>query len=226
MYKDKFISGIITAAGMGMRMKAGIPKLELKIFDKAIVDYAVEKFYKLEIFDEIILVASKDLVAEYEKRFSKFENLKVILGGNSREESTYLGLKALNEFSEIVVCHDGARPFVSDEVIIKSINSAIEKGSGVAGVKVKDTIKIVENNFVLSTPPRNNLYQIQTPQSFQRELIVSAYDKYFGKIPTTDDAGYLEAIGEKVYIVQGDYKNIKITTPEDMIIAKAIMEAQ
>lgn len=226
MYKNKFISGIITAAGMGTRMESDIPKLEMKIFGRSIIDYTLEKFYNLDVFDEIILVSSKNLILEYKNRFSKLKNLKVILGGGSREESTYLGLKALNEISEIVVCHDGARPFVTKELILSSIESTMINGSGVTGVKVKDTIKTVEKNVVISTPPRDKLYQIQTPQTFKTELILSAYEKFFGKIPTTDDAGYLEAMGQKVFIVEGDYKNIKITTPEDMLIAKVIMEAQ
>lgn len=224
MYKNTFISAIITAAGSGRRMGKDIPKLEIKLSGKPIIDYTVEKIYKLDIFDEIILVTSKRLIEEYSIRFEKMKNLKVVLGGNSREESTYNALKSLREKSEIVLCHDGARPLVSEDVIISSIESALEYGSGIAGVKAKDTIKIVENGVGISTPPRETLYQIQTPQTFSKELILDAYDTFFGKINSTDDAGFLEAMGKKVHISQGSYSNIKITTREDLAIAKVIME--
>lgn len=224
MYKNKFISAIITASGSGTRMGKDIPKLELKLLDKAIIDHTVEKISSLDIFDEIILVTSKNLIEKYTKRFESLKNLKVVLGGDSREESTYNGLKSLSEKTEFVLCHDGARPLVTKDVIIRSVDSALEYGSGIAGVRAKDTIKIVENDIAISTPPRETLYHIQTPQTFSKNLILKAYNKFFGKIVQTDDAGFLEAMGEKVHISLGSYSNIKITTPEDLAIAKAIME--
>lgn len=224
MYKNSFISAIITAAGSGTRMGKDIPKLEIKLLEKPIIDYTIENISKLKIFDEIILVTSENLMDEYSKRFANIKNLKVVLGGESREASTFNGLKSLNKKSEIVLCHDGARPFVTEEIIINSIESAIKWGSGVAGVKVKDTIKIVENGIATSTPPRENLYQIQTPQTFKKELILKAYNQFYEKISATDDAEFLEAMGANVHIIKGSYKNIKITTPEDLIIGKSIME--
>lgn len=224
MYKNTFISAIITAAGSGSRMGKDIPKLEIKLSGKPIIDHTVEKIFKLNIFDEIILVTSKNLVEEYSSRFKKMRNLKVVLGGSSREESTYNALKSLSDKSKFVLCHDGARPLVTENVIIKSIETALEYGSGVAGVKVKDTIKIVENGVAISTPPRETLYQIQTPQTFSKGLILEAYNDFFGKINSTDDAGFLEAMGERVHISLGSYSNIKITTTEDLALAKVIME--
>lgn len=224
MYKNSFIAAIITAAGSGTRMGKDIPKLEIKLLEKPIIDYTIENISKLKIFDEIILVTSENLMDEYSKRFANIKNLKVVLGGESREASTFNGLKSLNKKSEIVLCHDGARPFVTEEIIINSIESAIKWGSGVAGVKVKDTIKIVKNGIATSTPLRENLYQIQTPQTFKKELILKAYNQFYEKISATDDAGFLEAMGANVHIIKGSYKNIKITTPEDLIIGKSIME--
>lgn len=224
MYKDKFISALITAAGMGTRMNSEIPKLEIKINDKTIIDYTFDKIYKLGIFDEIIIVTNSLLLDEYKNRFGKFNNVKIVLGGETRELSTYNGIKSLNKDSEILLCHDGARPFISEDILIESIDSAIKFGSGVAGVKVKDTIKVVKDETVVFTPDRKLLYNIQTPQTFKTELINKAYDQFIGKIKATDDASFLEAYGESVKIIPGDYKNIKITTEEDLIFFKLLEE--
>lgn len=224
MYKDKFISALITAAGMGTRMNSEIPKLEIKIKDKAIIDHTFEKIYNLGIFDEIIIVTNSLLLDEYKDRFGKFEDVKIVLGGETRELSTYNGIKALDEKSDIVLCHDGARPFITEDILINSIESAIKFGSGVAGVKVKDTVKVVKDETVVFTPDRNILFNIQTPQTFNTELINKAYDQFIGKIKATDDASFLEAYGEIVKIIPGDYKNIKITTEEDLIFFKLLEE--
>lgn len=224
MYKDKFISAIITAAGSGERMNSNIPKLEIKIQEKPIINYTLEKISNLDVFDEIILVTSKELVEEYKDRFKKNNILKIIEGGDSREESTFHGLKSLSENSDIVLCHDGARPFVRKKTLIDSIESAILYGSGIACVKTKDTIKLVNNNKVELTPNREKLYLVQTPQTFETKLIVDAYNKLYNKVKTTDDSSFLEKLGEEVYIVEGSYDNIKITTQEDLVFAKMLLE--
>ena len=126
--------------------------------------------------------------------------------------------------SDLVVCHDGARPLVDPEIILKSLASASEFGSGIAAVKVKDTIKFAENNIVQMTPNRDKLYQVQTPQTFKTDLILKAYEDFFGKVSPTDDSSYLEFLDEKVHLVAGSYKNIKITTKEDLLFAKMLME--
>lgn len=224
MYKNKYISAIITAAGSGLRMGYDIPKLEIEINDKAIINYTVEKLSGLDIFDEIILVTSPELLEVYEKRFSYLSRLKVVEGGKSREESTLKGLNSLDKKSQIVVCHDGARPFVSRDTILKSIDSALVRGSGIAAVKVKDTIKLVDNNIVHITPNRDKLYNVQTPQTFKTDLIKKAYNEFYGKIEAKDDSYFLEIMDGEVYIVDGSYDNIKITTKEDLIFAKMLLE--
>lgn len=224
MYKNQFISVIITAAGSGNRMNSNIPKLEIKIHNKPIINYTVEKLANVDIFDEIILVTSKELLEEYKSRFKIFKNLEVVLGGDSREESTFKGLKALSVKSEIVLCHDGARPFVKEETILDSIDSAILNGSGVACVKTKDTIKLVSKNKVELTPNREKLYLVQTPQTFKTTLILKAYNTLFNKVKTTDDSSFIEELGEEVYIIKGSYENIKITTKEDLLFAKMLLE--
>lgn len=224
MYKNKFLSAIITAAGLGTRMNRDIPKLEIKIKNKAIINYTFEKIYNLNIFDEIIIVTSENLLEKYKDRFRDYKNTKVILGGDTREASTFEGLKALNNNSDITMCHDGARPFVSEKVIIDSIDSAIKYDTGIAAVKSKDTIKVVKDKTIVFTPDRNLLYNIQTPQSFKTDVIKSAYERVFGKVKTTDDASFLEALGIETKIINGDYKNIKITTEEDLIYFKFLEE--
>lgn len=224
VYKDKFISAVLTAAGSGSRMEAGFPKLEIILKDKAIIDHTVKKFVDLNIFDELILVTSKDLLSAYSKRFKRMKNLRVVLGGNSREESTFLGLKSLSEESDLVVCHDGARPFVSNATILASLDSALAYGSGIAAVKAKDTIKLAENNKVIENLDRSKVYHIQTPQTFKTPLILRAYEKYFGKIQATDDSSFIQALGEDIYLVDGTYENIKITTREDLYLGKLLME--
>lgn len=224
VYKDKFVSAIITAAGSGSRMETGIPKLELEINNKPLITYTVEKFASMEVFDQIILLTSKELVETYKTRYKDYKNLKVLLGGVSREETTYLGLKALDPKADLVVCHDGARPLVDPEIILDSLASADEFGSGIAAVKVKDTIKFAENNTVLLTPNRDKLYQVQTPQTFKTDLILKAYKNFFGKVSPTDDSSYLEFLDVEVHLVTGSYKNIKITTKEDLLYAQMLME--
>lgn len=224
MYKDNFISAIITAAGTGSRMESDIPKLELKISNKTIIEITVSRLLETNVFDEIILVTSEELFELYEERFNNIPNLKVVLGGSSREESTYNGIKALNENSNIVVCHDGARPNIEPELVIKTIDAAMENGAAIVGVRVKDTIKVVNNMVVKSTPDRDTLYQIQTPQVFKVPHLKAAYSRGYNKIAATDDSSYIENLGIEVHMVEGSYDNFKITTWEDYVIMKALLE--
>ncbi len=221
---SKFISVIITAAGMGQRMNQGIPKLELELFGRRIVDLTLDQFTSLEFVDEIILVTSEELLEEYQNRYASIENLRVILGGSTREASTFEGLKALHPHSDYVICHDGARPFVNEKIITDALITAFEKDACIAAVPVKDTIKYVEDGQVKSTPSRKNLYAVQTPQVFKTELILQAYRKFLGKLPATDDAGFVEAFGHPVAVSEGSYQNIKITTPEDLFTGERILE--
>lgn len=221
---SKFVSVIITAAGMGQRMRESVPKLELEIFGRRIVDHTLDQFKDLDFVDEIILVTSRELLEEYQKRYASIKNLKVILGGKTREESTYRGLQSLNEASNYVICHDGARPFIDRQIIKDALEMAFLSDACIVAVPVKDTIKYVENGQVKSTPSRENLYSVQTPQVFRTELIQQAYDQFIGKLSATDDAGFVEALGHPITVCQGSYKNIKITTPEDLFTGERILK--
>lgn len=222
MYKDRFISAIITAAGNGSRMKSDIPKLELPIGDKKIIEITISNILKVNIFDEIIIATSENLFEIYKKRFESFKNIKIVLGGKTREESTFNAIKNLSENSEITLCHDGARPFVTEEIILNSIDSAIENSAAITVVPVKDTIKKIACEIVDSTPKRKDLYAVQTPQTFKTKVLKSAYEKFFDKILTTDDSRFVEELNVKVHTVLGSYENFKITTVEDYELAKII----
>lgn len=218
---NEFISAIITAGGSGTRMGADVPKLEIKIDGHTILEHTLSKFIDLKYIDEIIIVAPKELLAEYKTRYED-EKIKVVEGGNSREESTFRGLCSISDRSTIVICHDGARPLVDERIIEDSIKSAIEFGSAVAAVKSKDTIKRADKT-VIETLNRDELYNIQTPQTFKTEILKSAYKNY-KRFKVTDDASLVENLGKEVYLIEGSYKNIKVTTPDDLIIAKAFLE--
>lgn len=227
-------SVIIVAAGKGKRMGKGYNKQYILLKDKPIIAYTVEVFENTGIIDEIILVVGKneiDLVKE--KIIHKYNFKKVtgiIEGGAERHDSVYNGLKATNTDCDIVLIHDGARPFVTGSIIEKGIYTTKNAGACVVAVRVKDTIKIVNKNMEVDyTPNRNTLWAVQTPQIFKYELLLKAYEKLYGKLRTgavkiTDDAILVEELGHKVKIIEGSYENIKITTPEDLILSEGILK--
>ncbi|MBU5425624.1 2-C-methyl-D-erythritol 4-phosphate cytidylyltransferase [Tissierella pigra] len=230
MYKDYYVSVIIAAAGMSNRMGSKINKQFIAIGGKPILAHTIEKFERCRYIDEIILVAKeeeieycrKEIVRKY--KFNKVAN--IIRGGKERQDSVYNGILALNECSNIVLTHDGARPFVKNENIEDGIRGVIDHGACVIGVPVKDTIKIVgsENN-IDDTPPRNLIWAAQTPQCFFKEILVKGYENamstgFFG----TDDSSIVEEIGYNVKMIMGSYENIKITTPEDIILAESLIK--
>lgn len=221
-------SVVIVSAGRGSRMRLDINKQFLKIGDKEVIAHTIDKFYNNENIGEIIIVLRKDEKKFFEENIINkygYKNIKIAFGGKERQDSVYNGLKELDENCEIVLIHDGARPFVTNETIEKSIDCARKYNCAIVGVPVKDTIKIVnENNDVYDTPDRNRLWSIQTPQVFEYSLIMKAHkkakvDEYYG----TDDSMLVEYLGYNVKVVEGSYDNIKITTREDLKIAEEIL---
>lgn len=229
MYKDYFVSVIIAAAGMSNRMGSKINKQFIAIGGKPILAHTIEKFEKSRYIDEIILVAKeeeieycrKEIVKKY--KFKKVAN--IIRGGKERQDSIYNGILALDERSNIVLTHDGARPFVDVQSINEGIEGAVESGACVIGVPVKDTIKVVEDeNSISKTPQRSLLWAAQTPQCFLKEILIKGYEKaletgFLG----TDDSSLVERIGYKVKMIMGSYENIKITTPDDILVAESFL---
>src|SRR5699024_563401 len=230
MLDKKFVSVIIAAAGMSNRMGSKINKQFISIDNKPILAHTIEKFEICNYVDEIIVVA-KDEEIEYCKReivkkygFNKVS--KVVRGGKTRQDSAYNGLLGLNEKAGIVLIHDGARPFVKNENIVDGIKGVLKYDACVIGVPVKDTIKVVgSDNDVDKTPNRDKIWAAQTPQCFKHAIIMEAYEKAIKNgFVGTDDSMLVERAGYEVKMVMGSYENIKITTPEDLIVAESLLK--
>jgi 2-C-methyl-D-erythritol 4-phosphate cytidylyltransferase len=224
-----FTSVIIAAGGKGTRMGTKGGKQFLHIDGKTVLERTVHAFENCDAINEIIIVTVKEDVEKcryeiIEKcKFSKV--VSIVEGGQERQESVYNGLKAINVNCDIVLIHDGARPFVSDKTIKNSIVAAKEHGAVCVAVPVKDTIKMVSDCFIEKTLERSKLWAIQTPQAFKKSVIIRAHESALKEgFMGTDDAVLAEHIGYKVKIVEGDYFNIKITTREDLAIADAIIK--
>ena len=218
---------IIVAAGSGSRMNMGINKQFIKLKDKEIIVYTLEKFYKHRNIDEIVVVVKEQEAEFFKKEIIdkyNFENIKIAYGGKERQDSIYNGLKCVDKNCKIVLIHDGARPFVDNRIIEECISVAKEKKAVVVGVPVKDTIKIVIDGKITDTPNRANLWSAQTPQTFDYRLITKAYDEaYKANYYGTDDSMLVENIGQEVTMIMGSYENIKITSPEDLNIGEHIL---
>lgn len=222
-------TAIVLAAGRGKRMQSDIPKQYLEILHKPVLYYSLKAFEE-SCVDEIILVTSNDQIAYCRKEIvDKFEFKKVtavVAGGEERYESVYNGLLAAKE-ADYIFIHDGARPFITVKEIAELLSAVRTYGACVAGMPVKDTIKIVdETTRVAETPRRDKVWLVQTPQVFSYPLIRNAYDSLMAaeQKEVTDDAMVLEAFGSHpVQLIKTSYRNIKITTPEDILIAEALM---
>lgn len=227
-----YLSAIVLAAGKGLRFRSKIPKLLAGIDSRPIIVHSLEKFSVNPLVRDIILVVNsvnKERILKKVRQY-KIKKIKaVVFGGSQRQDSVRRGLEALDRKSDLVLIHDAARPFVHSRQITAVIREAKKSGAAILGVPVKATIKKVSRPgfrvpgkiLVRETIDRSNLWEIQTPQVFRKDLILKAYQK-FGRRPVTDDASLVEKLGAKVRVVMGAYSNIKITTPEDLIIAKAI----
>lgn len=209
-------TAIITAGGTSSRFGTGNKLLE-KIYGKEVIKYTIEAFEKADV-DEIIISANKSIIPELSSMF----NHKITEGGSTRQASVYNGLKAI-EKSDFVLIHDGARPVITPEIINRTIDLVKEKNAVSVMTKTIDTIKEVQDGKIIKTIDRSKLYNTQTPQAFRYDLIMSAHEKLKGQ-NFTDDAGMLEALGYDVYIVDGSYKNIKITTQSDIELAKIFLK--
>ena len=222
---------IIVAAGSGSRMNMGINKQFIKLKDKEIIVYTLEKFYKHKNIDEIVVVVKEQEAEFFKKEIIdkyNFENIKIAYGGKERQNSVYNGLKMLDKKCDIVLVHDGARPFISQQLIDKCIEEAKSHNAVVVGVPVKDTIKVInEDNDIVDTPERSKLWAVQTPQTFNYDILVKSYEDAFkNKFYGTDDAMLVERIGYKVKMIEGSYNNIKITTQEDLNIGTQILQVE
>lgn len=223
-------TAIVLAAGQGKRMGTKVQKQYLEIDGKPVLYYSLRVFEQSDLIDEIVLVVGENQKEYCEKEIiSKYQIQKVkaiVEGGAERYHSVWNGLQEVNE--GYVFIHDGARPFITDEILERVYDEVLVHKACVVGMPVKDTIKIAdENEFADVTPERNLLWQIQTPQVFETEMVKKAYAKLMNCaiINVTDDAMVVEQmLGDKVKLVRGSYENIKITTPEDLEIAKIFVK--
>lgn len=221
------INAIILAGGKGKRMNAKMSKQYIDLKGKPILYYTLKRFTELKVIDKIILVLSKDEIEYCKKEVLEKHNLKIdiiVEGGAERQDSVFNALKHV-ENGDIVLIHDGARPFVSDKIINNGIEYAKKYGCAAPGVTPKDTIKVKDNNnFSISTPDRNSLVAIQTPQVFKGQIIKECHEKVKNdNITVTDDTMVVERYNNIVYLYDGEYTNIKITTPEDLILAEKLI---
>lgn len=221
------VSAIILAGGKGKRMGYEISKQYLQVKGKPLLYYTLKKFIDCESINHITLVLPKDEI-EYcktevlEKYLLNVDN--IVVGGSERQDSVLNALESI-ENTDIVLIHDGARAFVSNKIIEQGIEFAKKYGAAAPGVTPKDTIKVKNKEcFSIETPNRSNLVAIQTPQVFRFDTILECHRKVKkDNIVVTDDTMVVEMYGNKVYLYNGDYTNIKITTPDDLILAERLV---
>lgn len=215
-------SVIIVCGGSSSRMN-GIDKIFAKIGNMPVVAKTISAFESLKEISKIVIVTKEESILSMQKLCDEYNFKKVsdiVVGGACREESVYNGFKMLIDEEQIVLIHDGARPFVSNEVILRVLSSAKEYSAATCAVNVKDTVKIVKTDgLIVSTPDRSGLKAVQTPQGFKHSLFKEAIEAADDLSKFTDDCSLVEAYGHPVYTVEGDYNNIKITTEDDLEFA-------
>lgn len=222
------VSAIIAGGGSGKRMQSRDNKLFIEIGAMPILAMTVAVFESADLIDEIVITVPADEIGranDLVKKHAFRKVSRVIAGGLTRQASVSNGLQAMSADTDIVAIHDGARPFITREIIAMAVKEAKACGAAIVGVPAKDTIKTVdEKGLVIKTLDREFLWHAQTPQVFDAALIKEAHERA-GKIglESTDDSGLVERLGGSVRIVQGSYENIKITTPEDIRTAEAIL---
>ena len=223
------VSAIVLAGGRGKRMGSVQSKQYIDLNGKPILYYTLNRFINNKNIDKVILVIPEDELEFCQKEVLDKYNLKVdsiALGGKERQDSVYNGLKKAIG-SDIVLIHDGARPFVSEKIIDDGIGFAKLHGAAAPGVMPKDTIKVKNNDgFSVETPDRSNLVAVQTPQIFDYKMICECHVKVKeNKLEVTDDTMVVELFGNDVYLYDGEYTNIKITTPEDLILGQYLVQS-
>lgn len=223
------VAAIIVAAGKSSRM-LGIDKQLARIGGVPSVVHTLAAFEKCPLIDEIVLVVREENIAQLNKivEYYRIKKVKTIVkGGGTRQDSVFAGIREINSRTDYYCIHDGARPLVSQKIIEDAVEGAMIYGAAAAGVPVKDTIKVVENEFIERTPDRSKLYMIQTPQVFKSDIYNEAVKAAMEENKDyTDDCQLVEAVGKKVYITEGAYFNIKLTTPDDMTVAEALFNAK
>lgn len=224
------VIALVPAAGMGKRMGADINKQYLLLAGKPIVAHTIQVMEDAPFIDDIYVIVPEAEIPycreHVVERHSLSKVRRIVAGGAERQHSVLNGLRALAGASDkdVVLIHDGVRPFISPAILKRSVETASIRDGALVAVPVKDTVKVVSEGIVRETPPRETLWLAQTPQAFPYSVIMAAHEiaeaeRYLG----TDDASLVEWMGKEVHIVMGDYRNIKITTPEDLVLAEAFL---
>ena len=217
---------VIPAAGQGKRMGANMNKQFILLGNKPILIHTLEKFSTLSWMSELVVVSHPDEVYKVERLIEQYQirHVKAVVGGGAeRQDSIYKGLSHLK--TDYVMVHDGARPFIKETYLNRLWQAVQTSNAAALGVPVKDTIKIIDQGMIQTTPDRKSLWAIQTPQAFRLSTLIQAYEKAIQEnFLGTDDSSLVERLGISVQVVEGDYRNIKITTPEDLILAESILK--
>ena len=221
----QYCGAVIVAAGSASRM-GGIDKVMAPLGGEPMILVRVRAFEDCETVKEIVIVTREDLIGPIAELCSGFTKIRsVVQGGSSRQESVKLGLLAFSKEVRLAAVHDGARPLVSGELIDKVIRAAHSYGAAAPAIPVKDTIKVFEGGFIAATPDRSTLRAVQTPQVMDRDLLLGALEKAEQEgTALTDDCSAVEHIGMRVRLVEGEERNLKVTTPLDLKIAELLLE--
>ena len=225
LLKLKYCGAVIVAAGNASRM-GGIDKILAPIGGEPLIVHTVRQVQNCDAIREIVVVTREDLVTRLMGMCANLDKVKmVVTGGKSRQESVKLGLNALSDKVKLAAIHDGARPLITWQVIDRAVRAANSYGAAAPAIPVKDTIKVVGGGIVKETPERKNLYAVQTPQVFDLALLRAALQKAEEEeAAITDDCSAVERMGMSVKIVEGDERNLKITTPMDLAVARMLLE--
>lgn len=218
-------AAVIVAAGRSSRMQ-GIDKILSSLGGEPLIAHTVRVFQDCNLIDEIVIVTRDELQAQIGRICQQrgFDKVTMIVpGGKTRVHSVMNGLNHVSKKTKLVAIHDGARPFVTEEIIVSTIHKAQRLHAAAPAIPVKDTIKAAENRIVTDTPDRSKLFAVQTPQIFDFGLLRGALQKALNEnLPITDDCSAVEAMGMSVALTAGSDENIKVTTPMDLIVAEAI----
>lgn len=229
MYEGHIVSAIIPAAGIGMRFSKDVQKPYAEIDGKPLLWYTLQICNKHTIIDEIILMVHKSILEIAKKIVEHYSFDKIVaveIGGEKRTDTVRKGISCLSDKSELVMIHDAVRPLVTEQLINNVLRTAFVEGAALCAVRPKNTVKTGDSyGYIEQTLDRDRLYEVQTPQAFKRNLLKNCYNVCMkNEDGFTDDAAVVEQCGYKVKIIEGDYKNIKVTTPEDLEIVKLFLK--
>uniref|UniRef100_A0A1D1ZA81 2-C-methyl-D-erythritol 4-phosphate cytidylyltransferase, chloroplastic n=1 Tax=Anthurium amnicola TaxID=1678845 RepID=A0A1D1ZA81_9ARAE len=224
--KDKSVSVILLAGGRGKRMGASMPKQYLPLLGQPIALYSFYTFFRMSEVKEVIVVCDPSYKDVFEDAAESHVSLKFALPGKERQDSVFSGFQEIDGSSELVCIHDSARPLVLTEDIRRVLEDALLNGAAVLGVPVKATIKEADSDsFVVRTLDRKTLWEMQTPQVIRPDLLREGFDLLHREgLEVTDDVSIIEHLKQPVYITEGSYTNIKVTTPDDLLLAERILK--